>query len=157
MSAVATNKSIDVPQHKCYRNWSGTSAAMESDIIAEGFTISKQMYGLWYMSVIADGDSSAMVTIPQTMSYNILMNLIECANHACKAYRSRLEVLAEDNPEYCGKGGLTKKVLQRLTVGTRMAITKHSITKNSTQLHHDLRNGPSHVEICSSVSVCMMV
>ena len=38
-----------------------------------------------------------------------------------------------------------KKAIQRLTVGARIAITKHSITKNSTQLHHDLRNGPSHV------------
>ena len=38
-----------------------------------------------------------------------------------------------------------KKAIQRLTVGTRIAITKHSVTKNSTQLHHDLRNGPSHV------------
>ena len=103
---------------------------MESDIIAESFTMSKQVYGLWYMSVIADGDSLVMAPIWQTMSYGIFMNKVECANHACKAYRSRLEVLAEDNPEYCGKGGLTK-VLQRLTVGARMAITKHSVTKNS--------------------------
>ena len=92
---------------------------MERDIIAEGFTMSKQMYGLWYKSVIADDDSSVMATIPQTVSYGTFMNKVECANHACKAYRSRLEVLAEDNPEYCRKGGLTKKVLQRLTVGAR--------------------------------------
>ena len=42
--AIVTNERIDVPQHKSYRNWSGTSAAMESDIIAEGFTMSEQMY-----------------------------------------------------------------------------------------------------------------
>ena len=29
---------------------------MESGIIAKGFTMSEQMYGLWYMSVIADGN-----------------------------------------------------------------------------------------------------
>ena len=92
---------------------------MESDIIAEGFTMSKQMYGLWCKSVIADDDSSVMATIPQTVSYGTFINKVECANHACKACRSRLEVLAEDNPEYCRKGGLTKKVLQRLTVGAR--------------------------------------
>ena len=61
--AVATNKGIDVPQHRCYRNWSGSSAAMESDIIAEGFTMSEQMYGLRYMSVIADGDSSVLQSL----------------------------------------------------------------------------------------------
>ena len=59
--------------------------------------------------------------------------------------RSRLEALAKDNPEYRGNGGLMKKVIQRLTVGTRIATTKHSVTKNSTQLRHDLRHGPSHV------------
>ena len=79
------------------------------------------------------------------MLYGILVKKIECANHACKAYRSRLEALAKDNPEYRGKGGLTKKVIQRLTVGTIIAITKHSVTKNSTQLRYDLRNGPSQV------------
>ena len=143
--AVTTNKRMDVPQHKCYCNWFGTSAAMDSDIIAEGFPMSEQMYGLRYMSVIADGDSSVMATIWETVLYGILVKTIECANHACKAYRSRLEALAKDNPEYRGKGGLTKKVIQRLTVGARIAITKHSVTKNSTQLRHDLRNGPSHV------------
>ena len=143
--AVTTNKRMDVPQHKCYCNWFGTSAAMDSDIIAEGFPMSEQMYGLRYMSVIADGDSSVMATIWETVLYGILVKKIECANHACKAYRSRLEALAKDNPEYRGKGGLTKKVIQRLTVGTIIAITKHSVTKNSTQLRYDLRNGPSQV------------
>ena len=38
-----------------------------------------------------------------------------------------------------------KKAIQKLTVGTRIAITKHSITKNSTQLRNDLSNGSLHV------------
>ena len=143
--AVATNKGIEVPQHRCYRNWTGSSSSMESDIIAEGFSLSEQMYGLRYMSVIGDGDSSVMATIRQAVSYGIFVRKIECANHACKAYRSRLEALAKDNPEYRGKGGLTKKAIQRLTVGARIAITKHSVTNNISQLRHDLRNGPSHV------------
>lgn len=143
--AVAANKCIDAPQHTCYRNWSGSSAAMESDIIAEGFNLSEKMYGIRYMSVIGDGDSSVMATIRQRVPYGIFVKKIECANHACKAYRSRLEELAKDNPRYRGKGGLTKKAIQRLTVGARIAIVKHSATKNISQLRHDLRNGPSHV------------
>ena len=143
--AVAANKAIDVPPHRCYRNWSGSSAAMETDIIAEGFSLSEQMYGLRYMSVIGDGDSSVMATIRQAVPYGIFVKKIECANHACKAYRSRLEALAKDNPQYRGKGGLTKKAIQKLTVGARIAIAKHSITNNILQLRHDLRNGPSHV------------
>ena len=42
--AVVTNKGIDDPQHRCYHNRSGSSAAMESDFIAKGFALSKQMY-----------------------------------------------------------------------------------------------------------------
>ena len=40
---------------------------------------------------------------------------------------------------------MTKRIIQRLTVGARVAIAKHSITGNIAQLRHDLRNGPSHV------------
>ena len=54
---VEANKGIDAAQHRCYYNWSGSSAAMESDVIAEGISLSEQMYGLRYMSVIGDGDS----------------------------------------------------------------------------------------------------
>ena len=72
---------------------------MESDIIAEGFTMPEWMYGLRYMSVIADGDSSVMATMQQVVSYGIFVNKIECANHVYKAYRSRHKALAKDNPE----------------------------------------------------------
>ena len=43
------------------------------------------------------------------------------------------------------KGGLTKKAIQRLTVGVRIAIRIHSKNSNVQQLWHDLRNGPTHV------------
>ena len=33
--AISGNKGNDTPQHRCYRNWSGSSAAMENDIIVE--------------------------------------------------------------------------------------------------------------------------
>lgn len=107
---------------------------MESDIIAEGFRLSEQLYGLRYMFVIGDGDSSVMATIRQSVLYGVYVNKIECANHACKAYRSRVEALAKNNPQFRGKGGLTKKAIQRLTIGARMAIKMHSSTHNINQL-----------------------
>ena len=36
---------------------------------------------------------------------------LECANHACKSYRSGLEKLVQDKPLYKGRGGLTQKML----------------------------------------------
>ena len=39
-------------------------------------------------------------------------------------------------------GGLTKKAIQRLSFGARIAIAKHGATNNVSQLR---QNGPSHV------------
>ena len=145
LCAISTNKACAIPTHACYKNWTGSSAAMESDIIAEGFRLSEQLYGLRYMFVIGDGNSSVMATIRQSVFYGVYVNKIECANHACKAYRSRLEALAKDNPQFRGKGGLTKKAIQRLTIGARMVVKMHSSMHNINQLRHDLCNGPLHV------------
>ena len=51
---------------------------MESDIIAEGFSLSEKMYGLCYISVIGDGDSSVMATIRQSVTYRVLVNKRVC-------------------------------------------------------------------------------
>ena len=76
------NKGIDAPQHRCYHDWSGSSAAMETDIIAKGFSLSEQMYSLRYMSVIGDGDSSVIATIQQAVLYGIFVKKTEYTNHA---------------------------------------------------------------------------
>ena len=132
-------------QHTCYRNWNGSSSAMESDIIAEGFRLSELTHGICFLKLVGDGDSSVLATIRQRVLYGSYVEKIECANHAVKCYRSRLEELAKENPQYRGKGGLTKRAMQRLTVGARIAIRMHSKDMNVQQLRHDLRNGPAHV------------
>ena len=143
--AVAEHRGKQAPHHICYRNWSGSSCAMESDIVAQGFQLSEATHGIRYLKLVGDGDSSVMATIHQSVPYGTYVEKIECANHAVKCYRSRLEELARDNPQYRGKGGLTKRAIQRLTVGARIAIRMHSKTRNVQQLRHDLRNGPAHV------------
>ena len=99
---VARKKEQEPPPHRCYKNWAGSSAAMESDIISEGFRLAEEMHSLRYIRVIADGDSSVMCTIRQSVPYGMFVEKVECANHACKCYRSRLEQLAKDHPEYHG-------------------------------------------------------
>ena len=73
---------------------------------------------------------------------------IECANHACKCYRSSLEKLASENAEYRGKGGLTTKMRKRLTSAARCAIKMRSKESDQAkaikQLEQDLINGPLH-------------
>ena len=114
--AVSENKNQQPPLHKCYKNWSGSSASMETDIVSEGFRLSEKHHGVRYMRVTADGDSSVMSTLIQSVPYGPFIQKIECANHACKCYCSCLEAFARDHPQFCGKGGLTKRAIQRLTV-----------------------------------------
>jgi len=47
--AIAAHKQLPAPRHQCFKNWSGSSCSMESDIIVEGFSHSVQMHGLRYM------------------------------------------------------------------------------------------------------------
>ena len=41
LCTVACNKGVETPKHTCYCNWNGSSAGMESDILAEGFNLSE--------------------------------------------------------------------------------------------------------------------
>ena len=132
--SVAENKQQEPPQHRCYRNWSSSSAAMESCILVEGFRLSEQAHGIRYMPVIGDGDSSLMANLQQSVAYGPFITKIECANHVCKSYRSRLEKLAKEHQEFRRRGGLTQRIMRRLTVGARLAIKMHSKTGNVTQL-----------------------
>ena len=84
--SVSAKKEKEPPQHSCYQNWSGSSAAMESDIVLEGFRLSKQTHSIRYMRVIGDGDSSVMATLQQSVVYGPFIQKIECANHDCKGY-----------------------------------------------------------------------
>ena len=59
--ARANTKNTDPPEHKCFKNWSSTSTAMESDIILEGFNTSIKLHKLKYtkmIKMIGDGDTS---------------------------------------------------------------------------------------------------
>ena len=74
--------------------------------MAEGFRLSEQHHGVRYMRVTADGDSSLMLTLIQSVPYGPFIQKVEWSNHACKCYRCRLEALAKDHPEFRGKGGV---------------------------------------------------
>ena len=70
--------------HRYYKNWSGSSSEMETDIILEGFKKAEQTHGLRYIHFIGDGDSSVYLTL--LLQVPIWGQEMECANHACKCY-----------------------------------------------------------------------
>ena len=101
----AENQQREPRQHECFKNWRQSSQAMEADIIVEGFQQAEDKYGLRYMRLIADGDSSVYASIQEQVPvWGRHVKKMECANHACKCLRSKLEKLVADKPVYKGKG-----------------------------------------------------
>ena len=86
------------PEHMRFKNWSGSSTAMEANIIAAGFRQSEAMHVVRYIKVIGDGDSSVLRTIHTTVSYDRYVSKLECANHCVKCYRLQLEQIVKDFP-----------------------------------------------------------
>ena len=51
---MAANEGDTPKKHTFYKNWNGSSNAMETDIIS-GFNVAEQMHGVRYMRVVGDG------------------------------------------------------------------------------------------------------
>ena len=74
----------------------------------------EQMHGLRYLWFIGDGDSSVYhAVVTGVPSYGCFVQKIECANHAIKCYRNRLEALCKEHTEYRGRHGLFADKMKR--------------------------------------------
>ena len=145
-------------EHECFKNWELSSQAMEADIIVEGFLKANE-YGVRYMTLIADGDSSTYAKIQEEVPvWGAHVQKGECANHVCKCLRGNLEKLVDANPSYKGKGNLTRVARVKLTSAVRCAIRmrsnetdKHKATR---LLEKDIKNSVYHIfgqhDNCSS-------
>ena len=88
----------------------------------EGFQEAERVHGVRYTRFVGDGDSSVHTTLVQSAPVRgHAIKKQECANHACKCYRSALEKLVQ-KPAYKGKGGLTERMCKRLASAARCAI-----------------------------------
>ena len=86
---TACTQGIPQEQHACYKNWDASSSEMETNIILEGFKLAEQVHGVRYTRFIGDGDSSVYPTLIQNVpGWGYAIKKLECANHACKCYRS---------------------------------------------------------------------
>lgn len=59
-------------QHKCSKNWDGTSTSMDADTILEGFMTSMDMYDEAYANVIGEGASAVQHKITERIPYGLL-------------------------------------------------------------------------------------
>jgi len=145
--------------HTCYKNWSGTSTSMESDIIVEGFKESITMHNLIYAKLIGDGDSrvTKKLHIEKPYGPNFKVVKIECTNHIMRNYINRLREMTTKRKSSEGHivpGSLRqilKDRLRNLRSGVTMAIKcrmeqNYAHNEKVNLLKKDIMNhGPYHV------------
>lgn len=149
--ARAEKKGLDPNQHKCYKNYKGSSGAMEADIICEGFKASKEMYGIIYARMVGDGDSSTYAKILGAKPYdNHIVEKIECRNHILRNLCNKLRSVAKDTKySLAHRKTLTNEKVMSMRKVIVKSIKHHkhsSISKNVsiTLLHNDIVNSIAH-------------
>ncbi|KAL4718477.1 hypothetical protein ACJJTC_002120 [Scirpophaga incertulas] len=138
--ARSENKSVEVPKHKCFKNYSGPSTNMESEIIVEGFKNSINMHNLIYGKLISDGDSSTYSKILQARPYSDLtVEKIECRNHILRNLCNKLQALATDTKYNIKHRKLiTKTAILRTRSTICKLIKRHKFNSDVQLLFEDL-------------------
>ena len=96
--SIAENAGQEAPEHMCYRIWAGSSPAMESGILVEGFGQAEKTRRVRYMHLIGDGDSSVLTSIYERVPvWGRYVRKIECVNRALKNYRAKLETIVKES------------------------------------------------------------
>ena len=137
----------DPPEHKCYKNWDGSSSAMETDIIMEGFKKCIEQHGVKYTKFIGDGDSSVYSTLISSVPWGYAIEKLKCANHSQVLLHSFGDTgTVQDKPSYRGKGKLTEPMHKRLTKAAIVMRSKEPAA--IVKLQQDLLNGLLHCFGC---------
>lgn len=147
---MACAKGSATDTHLCFRNWNGSSTAMEAEILAEGFKCSEDMYGIRYTKFIADGDSSTYKKILETQPYSVTVSKIECRNHLLRNLCTKLRNISTNTK--MGPAALRKKVhskILKIRIGISKAIKyrkaeRDNMSINSKNLKKDIMNAASH-------------
>lgn len=154
----AKSKSLDCPEHLCFKNWDKPSTGMEADIILEGFLRSVEMHNLKYVYLVGDGDSSVTKKLTEARPYgNRLVQKIECCNHLLRNFCTKLRDLVQKRISSkkivvpIPQRNVLNNSIKRLRNGIQGAI-KHA-SENAALSHSvklqmlrkDVLNGPSHV------------
>ncbi|KYN11352.1 hypothetical protein ALC57_16498, partial [Trachymyrmex cornetzi] len=118
-------------KNECNINHEGSSGKMEVDSIIEMFKRSVEKYNVQYHYYIGDGDSKTYTGIINSHPYDdeeVVKK--ECVGHVQKRMGTRLRALVKKDKKLGGKGKLTGKLIDKLTVYYGLAIRRHSNSVN---------------------------
>ncbi|KAF5281749.1 hypothetical protein FQR65_LT14544 [Abscondita terminalis] len=156
--ASAETKNETPINHRCFKNFTGPSTAMEADIIVEGFRRSMDMHNVKYTKLIGDGDSSITKRLAEARRYGAdMIQKIECTNHLIRNFSKNLREVAS-RKRSVSKNTLVSPQLRKILVSRSyrlIAAVKKAIEYRSKQectlqeqvslLIQDMKNAPSHV------------
>ncbi|CAH2092627.1 unnamed protein product [Euphydryas editha] len=138
LCARADEKGMEPKKHTCYKNYSGSSSAMEADIICDGFKASKEMYNIIYARMIADGDSSTYAKVLKANPYNNhTVEKIECRNHILRNFCNKLRAVAKDTKYPLAH----RKTLNNVKIMSMRKMIVKSIK------HHNKSHAPKSIAI----------
>ncbi|XP_076621601.1 uncharacterized protein LOC143342005 [Colletes latitarsis] len=100
---------------------------MEVDAVTEMFAASEEKYDIRYTNYIGDGDSKTYKGIVDSKPYgDITVKKKECIGHVQKRMGAQLRKVKKENKGLGGRGKLTAKLIDELTVYYGLAIRKNS-------------------------------
>ncbi|XP_028168468.1 uncharacterized protein LOC114358650 [Ostrinia furnacalis] len=150
--AQAENKKLLPKTHKCYKNYSGPSTAMESEILVEGFKCSIDMHNLIYARMVSDGDSSTYAKLLKSRPYpHVTIEKLECRNHILRNLCNKLTALQTDTKYLCRlrKIVTTKRIMIlrktiRIIIRAHKGKTESERRCNIEPLYNDLMLAHTH-------------
>lgn len=111
----------------CFANHTGSAGKMEVDAIVGIFQRCVVVHGIKYLFYVGDGDSKTFAAILKSKPYgdNVLVQKKECIGHVQKRMGTRLRNIKKANKGLGGRGKLTGKLIDELTVYYGLAIRRH--------------------------------
>ncbi|XP_067210342.1 uncharacterized protein [Linepithema humile] len=122
---------FETHKESCSSNHEGSSGKMEVDGILDIFKRSIKQYAVKFINYIGDGDSKTYKGLVDGNPYEgITINKKECIGHVQKRMGTRLREAKKKNKGLSGKGKLTGKVIDKLTVYYGLSIRRHCNSVN---------------------------
>lgn len=126
---------LNQEDHKCVKNYEGSSGGMEAAGAMEIFQRSVSERGVRYINYLGDGDSKAYKTVCESKPYgeDVQIEKLECVGHVQKRLGSRLRKLKkemkgkrlEDGKVIGGAGRLTDSEIDKLQTYYGLAIRRN--------------------------------
>jgi len=111
----------------CNANHSGSAGKMEPDAVVQMFSRSESTYNVRYAYYVEDGDSKTFKSIQDAKPYgNFAVTKKECIGHVQKRLGTRLRNLKKEVKNLGGRGKLTGKLIDELSVYYGLAIRRNT-------------------------------